>query len=323
MRRRDFIAAIGGTAAWPIAARAQRRGIPVIGFLNGSARTYEPGLAALREGLGQQGYVEGRNIEILYRFADAHYDRLPAMAADLVSRRVAVIVASGGAPPAAKAATATIPIVFVSGQDPVEVGLVASLNRPGGNATGVSILSVELTAKRLELLHEFVPAANSIGFLVNPISDGAHVQIGAAEAAARILGVQLVVLNASTPSDIDAAFATLAERRGGALLVGADTFFANQSLQIIAWAVRVAAPVIYNFDVAVRLGGLMSYGPSLSAALRLAGTYAGRILKGEKPADLPVQQSTYIDMVLNLKTAKALGIEVPTATLLRATEVIE
>ena len=321
MRRRDFIAAIGSVAVWPIAVRAQqRRRAPVIGYMGGGP-TYT---AAFGRGLAEQGYVEGQNVDILYRGASFQYDRFPSLAEDLVRRRVAAIFANSAAALAAKRATMTIPIVFSTSSDPVELGLVASLNRPGGNITGVTWLAQELTAKRLELLHETVPAASLIGLVVNSTSGLAEAEIREAEAAARVLGVRLVMRKASTESEIEMAFAILAEQRVGALLTGSDPLFQEQSAKMVALAARYAVAVIYPGREFVEAGGLMSYGPDASDATRISGTYVGRILKGEKPSDLPVQRSTRIEMLLNLKTAKALGIDpVPTATLLRATEVIE
>jgi putative tryptophan/tyrosine transport system substrate-binding protein len=296
--------------------------VPVVGYLGGSMKSLS--VPAFRQGLGELGYVEGQNVEILYHNAQFQYDRLPALAADLVRRRVAVIFAAETqAAVPAKLATATIPIVFSIGGDPVELGLVASINRPGGNVTGVTFRTQELTAKRLELLHEIVPAAMPIGLLVNPTNNTVKAEIGVAEAAARVLGVRLVIQNASNRKEIDPAFAILVEQRIGALLVSNDLLFGVQGAQIVALAARHAVPAIYARRGEVEAGGLMSYGANLSDARRLAGTYVGRILKGEKPAELPVQQSTRFEMVLNLKVAKALGIEVPTATLLRADAVIE
>jgi len=259
----------------------------------------------------------------LYRWAEQEYDRAPALAAELVRRAVTVLVATGNTELAAKSATATIPIVFVTGADPVESGAVASLNRPGGNLTGAYFLTGTLTAKRLELLHEIAPAATLIGSIANPAQMDRLTQLREAEAAARILGVRIVRLDASTPTEIEAVFAGLAEQRIGALLMGGDPFFIAQRVQLAALAARHAVPAVYAWREAVEDGGLMSYGTSATDGYRLIGTYTGHILKGTKPADLPVQQSTRIEMVLNLKTAKALGIEVPTSILLRATEVIE
>jgi putative ABC transport system substrate-binding protein len=326
VRRRDFIAVLGGAAAWPLAARAQRP-LPVIGYLTALAQNAinEHFAAAFRDGLSEYGYIERQNVEILYRSADYRYDRLPELAADFVGRRVAAIVTRGGpAALAAKAATATIPIVFALGEDPVTLGLVPRLNRPGGNITGITFRIEELTAKRLELLHEIVPTAPSIGFLVYPTSPIAETQIRDAEAAARRFGVTLMVLDTKNTADIGQALAHLAAQRVRAFMPAADQFFdIVQSAQIAALAARYSLATIYPNRENVETGGLMSYGPSLPDAFRIAGTYVGRILKGEKPADLPVQQSTRIEMVLNLKTAKALGIEVPTVTLLRADDVIE
>jgi ABC-type uncharacterized transport system substrate-binding protein len=324
MRRRDFITLLGAAAAgWPIAAGAQQPAMPVIGFLSGGKST--DATAAFRQGLGEQGFIEGSNAEIVYRWAETQYDQLPVLAADLVRRQVAVIFA---APPiasalAAKSASAKIPIVFATGFDPVARGLVASLNRPGGNVTGVTFLIEALVAKRLEVLHEIVPAATSIGFLVSPTSPTVEAQIREAEIAARNLGIRLVILNASTPSEIERAFAILVEQRVGALLAGADNFFAVQRDQLVALAARHAVPAIYTLPEAVKAGGLMSYGANAADANRLAGTYVGRILKGEKPAELPVQQSTKVELVINMKTAKALGLTLPITLLGRADEVIE
>ena len=328
MRRREFIAALGGAAAWPLAARAQQRAVPVIGCLNGGTEgAFGPQTAAFRRGLGEQGYVDGRNVQTLYRWAETHYERLPELAADLVRRGAAVIVASTDGTVsalAARSATRTISIVFVTGGDPVERDLVASLNRPGGNLTGVYFLTGTLAGKRFELLHEIAPAATSIGVFVNPTlptiaNEGT---IKDSEAAARALGVSVVFQDASTPSEIEAAFAVLV-RQGIGGVIAQEALYFEQRDQLVRLAAHHAVPAMYAWREAVDAGGLMSYGTSLSDAFRLAGTYAGRILKGDKPADLPVQQSTRIEMVLNLRTAKALGIEVPTATLLRATEVIE
>ena len=326
IRRRDVLTLAAGAAAWPIGALAQQRALPVIGYLNGVTESGGAGpAAAFRLGLNEQGFVDGRNVEILYRWANTRYERLPMLAAELVGRPVAVIAASGGADLAAKAATTTIPIVAVSGGDPVQSGLVSSLSRPGGNVTGSFFLNTTLTAKRLELLHEIVPAARSIGFLVNPTAPKARLQpdIQQAETAATALGLSLIFLDASTPDEIEKAFKDGVRQHAAAISMAGDPLFAIQGEQLAALAARYSLPVIYSSRETVIAGGLMSYGTSLSDAWRMAGNYVGRILKGEKAADLPVQQSTRIEMVLNLKTAKALGIEVPTATLLRATEVIE
>jgi putative tryptophan/tyrosine transport system substrate-binding protein len=324
MQRREFIAGLGSAAAGPLAARAQRRPVPVIGYLS-SLTEGDRLRAAFRQGLSQQGYVEGQNVEIVYRWAETRNDRLPALAAELVSRQVYAIFANGvpAAALAAKSATSTVPIIFATGADPVKVGLVASLNRPGGNATGVSFPIRMLVAKRLELLHEIVPAATTVGFLDNPTLDDVETRIREVETAARVVGVHLAVANARTPGEIEKAFAMLVEQRMGALLESGDPLFTINRVQVVALAARHGVPAIYADRDPVESGGLMSYGPSLLDAWRLAGTYVGRILKGEKPADLPVQQSTRFEFVLNLKTAKALGLNVPTATLLRADEVIE
>jgi putative ABC transport system substrate-binding protein len=299
--------------------------MPVIGYLSGAAEI-SPFSAAFLQGLGEHGYVEGRNVEILYRFAKTQYDRLPAMAAELVGRRVAVIVATGGPNSALaekKGATATIPIVFESGVDPVLSGLVPTLNHPGGNLTGVSFFSTALVAKRLELLHQIVPRATSIGYLVNPSLFNVEAQKNEAEIAARILSVRLVFLAANTLSEIKAAFAALIDQRIGALMADADPFLFAQRDQIAALAAHHAVPTIYAFRESVAVGGLVSYGASIADAYRLVGTYAGRILKGEKPADLPVFQPTKFELVINLATAKALGLTIPETLLATADEVIQ
>jgi len=326
MRRRDFIAGLGSAAAWSLVARAQQSAMPVIGYLSGNTEIgNRPAAAAFRKGLGEEGFVEGWNVEILYWWAETQYDRLPALANDLVRRRVSVIVATSviGAARAAKSATATIPIVFQTGLDPVESGLVASLNRPGGNITGIFTLGRDLAAKRLELLRESVPAASSIGVLLNPSSIGAEPQMKAMEIAARVLGLRLVILNASTPGEIDAVFATVVGERVGALMTDADPLFFTQGAQLAALAARHRVPMIHYAREMVDAGGLMSYGVNVADAYRLVGKYAGRILKGDKPADLPVQQATKVELVLNMKTAKALGFTFPLNLLGRADEVIE
>jgi putative tryptophan/tyrosine transport system substrate-binding protein len=326
MRRREFIVALmGSVATLPLRARAQQRRLPVIGFLDGAGEN--PNLrSAFYKGLSEQGFVEGQNVEVLYRYAETHYDRLPSLADDLVSRHVDVIVAVNGSPPAlaAKAATPTIPIVFANGGDPVSNGLVASLNRPGGNITGVSFLTEELIATRLELLHELVPAASSIGYLDNPTAGATTLRKEILEKAARILGVRMVIANASTPEEIGPAVAMLAEQKIGALYAGNDLLFAVHGPQMLPpLAAHYRMPAIYHIRASVEAGGLLSYGTDTADAWRIAGTYVGRVLKGEKPTQLPVQRSTRIETVLNLKTAKALGIEVPTSILLRADKVIE
>jgi putative tryptophan/tyrosine transport system substrate-binding protein len=324
MRRRQFITLLGGAAAWPLVARAQQGVRPVIGYLNAeSADTSADRLRGFRQGLSETGYIEGPNAAFEYRWADGQYDRLPGMATDLVRRQVAVIVATG-VPVAlvAKAATATIPIVFSTAGDPVALGLVASLSRPGGNLTGVTNLNVETGSKQLELLHEAVPTASVVALLVNPNSPIAEAQSKDLQAAARTLGLKLHVLQASTDRDLATAFATLAQLQAGALVLGSDVFFTSRTEQIAALALRHAVPAIGGAgDVAA--GGLMGYAASNKDFYRQVGVYAGRILKGEKPADMPVQQVTRIELILNLKAAKALGITFPPSLLARADEVIE
>ena len=327
LRRRDFITMLGGAAAaWPTAARAQQSARPVVGVLGATtAQGYAAQLAAFRQGLNEAGFVEGRNVAIEYRWAEDQYDRLPAMAADLVRRQVAVIATIGGnaASLAAKAATATIPVVFHGSLDPVEAGFVASLNRPGGNLTGVVTLNVDTGQKRLELIHELVPTATTIGLLLNPTNAVAEIQSKDLQAAARTLGLQLRVLHASTERDFDEVFATLIRLRAGGLVIGSDGFFVSRSEQLAALTVRHALPAIFQYRAFVTAGGLMSYGGSVTDSFRLSGIYTGRILKGEKPADLPVQQATKVELMINLKTAKALGLTVPLPLLGRADEVIE
>ena len=322
--RRKFLATLGGAAAWPRAARAQQP-MPVVGFLN----TREPGadpylLAAFRRGLKESGYVEGHNVTIEYRWAEGQYDRLRVLAADLVRRQVTVITATTNpATLAAKAATATIPVVFFTGDDPVTAGLVASLNRPGGNLTGVTTLNVEVGPKRLQLLHELVPAATIFALLVNPGNPFSEILSRDAEAAARALGLQLHVVRASTEGELNAVFASLVQLRVGALFIGNDAFFASRSEQLAALSLRYAVPTIFAYHEFAAAGGLMSYGTDLNDAYRLTGVYTGRILKGAKPADLPVQQVTKLELILNLKAARALGLTVPLPLLGRADEVIE
>jgi putative ABC transport system substrate-binding protein len=326
MRRREFIAGASATAVWPVTALAQQRAMPVIGFLGTRASADDPHLlAAFRRGLKEADYIEGQNVAIEYRFAENQYDRLPSLAADLVRRQVAMIAANGPAAQVAKAATAIIPIVFTAGFDPVEVGLVASLNRPGGNITGVSILDVELGSKRLELLHELVPIATSFAMLVNPTDPGrAETTSKELQAAARSLGLQqLHVLHASNEADFDTVFARLTQVRAGGLVIGGEPFFNSRSEQLGELTLRHAVPTVYQLRTFAAAGGLASYGASLTDSYRLAGVYSGRILKGEKPADLPVQQSTKVELIVNLKAAKALGITVPMSLLGRADEVIE
>ena len=327
MRRREFIALLGSAAAaWPLAARAQQQAMPVIGFLGGeSPDLYADRLRGFRQGLSETGYVEGRNVAIEYRWAEGRNDRLPALAADLVRRNVSAIVTGGGFPAAlaAKTASTTIPIVFQVGSDPVQLGLVASLNRPGGNVTGVNSLNGELGPKQLELLHEVVPAATVIAFLNNPTNPGNAAVLKNLEAAARTLGLQLHVMNASAESDFDTVFATLIRLQAGGLVIFADPFLQSRSEQLAALALRHGLPAIAQLREFVVAGGAISYGGSIREQLRLVGVYTGRILKGEKPADLPVQQSTKVELIINLKTAKALGFTVPLALVASADELIE
>jgi putative tryptophan/tyrosine transport system substrate-binding protein len=327
MQRRNFITLLGGAAvAWPLASRAQQPTIPVIGYVGGQSPDQWAGrLRAFRQGLSETGHIEGRNVAIEYRWAEGHYDRYPTFMVDLVRRQVTVIAVPGSTPAivAAKAATETIPIVFLTAADPVAAGFVRSLNRPGGNLTGVSALSLELGPKQLELLHEFVPTANIIALLVNPSNPVlADIQSRDLPATARRLGLQLHVLHATTEGEFDKVFATMAQLQIGALVIGGETLFTTGMKQLAAVALRHAAPAIYQFREFAEAGGLMSYGGSLSDAHRLAGVYTGRILKGEKPADLPVQQTTKLELVINLKTAKAFGLSVPPSLVARADEVI-
>jgi putative tryptophan/tyrosine transport system substrate-binding protein len=326
LRRRQFITLLGGAAAaWPLAARAQQPAMPVIGYLDtASASTTAHLVAAFHEGLSAAGYNEGRNVAIEYRWPDGDYDKLPGLAADLVRRNVAVI-ATINTPTilAAKAATKRIPIVFAVGVDPIKFGLVNSLNRPGGNLTGTQ-LNIEMEAKRVQLLHELASSATTVALLINPSSPAySAAATESAQSAARVLGVRLLVLNASTPSGIETAFVTIAEERIRLLLVSGDSFLVAQREQLVALAARHAVPTLYHRREFTGVGGLMSYGPPLSEAYYHVGNYAGRILKGEKPANMPVYQSTKFDLVINLKAAKALGIELPPTLLAIADEVIE
>src|SRR5499427_8220777 len=325
MRRRDFITLLGGAAAWPIAARAQTSAMPVIGYLNlGSPESDAFRLTGLRRGLNQSGYVEGRNFVIEYRWAGNQADRLPELAADLVQLRVAVIVAPAlPSTLAAKAATTSIPIVFIVAADPVHLGLVASLNRPGGNLTGFNGFVGELGAKGLALLHELVPSASTIGFLENPNNPVFELTTRDVLAAAPAIGLKVQILKASTDREIDAAFVSLVQARTGALLIGNDLLFNNRFEQVIALAARHAIPTMSSWREFVVAGGLISYGPSLIENYRQAGLYVGRILKGEKPADLPVIRATKLALIINLKTAKALSLEIPDRLLALADEVIE
>jgi putative ABC transport system substrate-binding protein len=327
IERRKFLATLGGAAAsWPLAARAQQGGMPVVGFLHGASAdgaAYQ--VTAFRQGLNQTGYVEGQNVTIEYRWAEGQYNRLPALATDLVAHPLAVIATAGGISSvlAAKAVTKAIPIVFLTGDDPVKFGLVASLNRPGGNLTGVSFLSPVLEAKRVELLRVLVPTATTIAVLVNPNSPGAEARLGDVREAARLLGQQVSIVNAGSEGDFEAAFARLVQQGAGALIVVSDPLFNNHRDQLTALTARHTIPAIY-FDREFALaGGLMSYGTSIADAYRQLGIYAGRIVKGEKPADLPVVQPTKFELVINLKTAKALGLNIPDKLLALADEVIE
>jgi putative tryptophan/tyrosine transport system substrate-binding protein len=325
VRRREVITLLGGTmVAGPLAASAQQLAMPVIGVLSGTDREASQ-LDAIWRGLNEAGYVEGRNVTIEYRWAEGHLDRLPSLAADLVRRQVALIVAIQGAaePLAAKAATETIPIVFSIGGDAVKLGLVSSLNRPGGNATGTSFLYNTLAPKRLELLRELVPNAAVIGILVNPKNPASESETSDVQAAARTLGLKVVAQNASSIQDIDAAFASFVRQRVNALTFAADVLFSSHHDQLIALAARHAVPTMYFAREFTDAGGLMSYGGIMTNVYRLVGAYAGRILKGQKPADLPVQQSTKVELAINLKTAKTLGLTVPLPLLARADEVIE
>jgi len=326
MDRRAFIGRVaGGVLAVPLATRAQTPSMPVIGFLgSASPAQFAPYVAGFRRGLNETGYVEGKNVAIEFRWAEGHYDRLPALAADLVRREVAVIfaTAAGGGARAAKAATSTIPIVFTSGRDPVESGLVASLSHPGGNLTGINFFTSELREKRLELLHALVPKATVVAYLVNP-GGTTESQTRKVQETARTFGLQLRVLSAANEREIDAAFATFAQLLPGAVLVDSDVFFNVRREQIVALAARSKVPAIYDLRDYVVAGGLTSYGASASEAWRLAGIYVGKILNGAKPADLPIVQSTKIEMVINLQTAKALGLTIPQSILLRADEVIQ
>ncbi len=329
LRRREFIALAGAAAAanfWPLGARAQQPAMPVIGYLGAqSPAAFASRVAAFRQGLGEAGYAEGRNVAIEFRWAEGRHDRLPDLAADLVARQVTVIVAPGGAPAAlaAKSATTSIPIVFEMGADPIAIGLVASLARPGGNLTGISSLNVEVTPKRLEILHEAIPTGAVVAVLLNPTSPTADSQFKQLQEAARTLALRLHVLHASTDGDFDRVFATLLQLRPKGLVVASDTFFATHSEQLAALTARHAMPAIHQSRDFALAGGLMSYGGSFAESHRQAGVYTGRILKGDKPADLPVQQVTKVELLINLKTAKTLGVTFPLALSGRADQVIE
>jgi putative ABC transport system substrate-binding protein len=326
MRRREFIGLVGGAAlGWPLVASAQQQQIPLVAFLNsGSPDGYAPMVAGFREGLREAGYVEGQNVTIEFRWAEGQYERVPAIAADLIRRHVAVFVANTPGVYAVKAATATIPIVFTTSSDPVQIGLVASLNHPGGNVTGSTQLHVEVMPKRLEAAHELLPEATVMAALINPahsnLADDVTMSL---KNAASKLGLQILILQASTDGDLESAFATVAQQRAGALVISTDAFFVSQTGRLAALAMAYRVPTIFQDRVFAAAGGLMSYGGSTPESYRLAGLYTGRILKGEKPSDLPVQQSTKLDLIVNLKTANALGLTVPQSILLRADEVFE
>jgi putative tryptophan/tyrosine transport system substrate-binding protein len=327
MRRREFITLLGGAAAWPLAARAQQPAMPVVGFLSSaSPASYAIRLRAFRQGLKEAGYVEGQNVAIEYRWAEGQNNRLPVFAAELVHRQVDVIVAGGGTPcaVAAKAATATIPIIVEVAVDPVAIGLVARLDKPGGNITGVTNLNVEIGPKRLELMHELLPSVTVIGVLVNPANPALFEPfVQSLEAAANRLGLELHVLNASTDRDFDPVFAALVQLKAGALVIGPDVFFNSHIEQIAALAIGHALPAVYQYRPFVEAGGLLSYGSDETETYHLVGAYTGRVLKGEKPANLPVVQSTKVELIINLKTAKALGLTIPLPLLGRADEVVE
>jgi putative ABC transport system substrate-binding protein len=326
MKRREFIVGLGMAASWPLAAHAQQPAMPIIGFLSGRS----PGEAAtvvnaFRQGLGELGYFEGKNVTIEYRWAEGHYDRLPALATELVNRRITVMAATGGdvSALAAKAATTTIPIVFTAGGDAVKIGLVSSFNKPGGNVTGVNLFFTEMGAKRLEMLRQLIPGATAIAMLVNPNNPTAATDVQAVQAGARSMGLQINILNAGRESDFEPAFATLIEQKISALLIGDDPFLLSERDRLVRLSARHSIPAIYFSRDFADAGGLMSYGTSIDNGYRQAGVYVGRILAGDKPADLPVLQPTKFELVLNLKTAKSLGLEVPANLLARADEVIE
>jgi putative tryptophan/tyrosine transport system substrate-binding protein len=327
MQRREFITLLGGAAAaWPLAARAQQSATPVVGFLSSaSPAPWASYVAGFHKGLNESGFIAGQNVTVEYRWAEGQYDRLPSLAADLVNRKVAVILAAGGSDPAnaAKAATGSIPIVFVSAADPVRAGLVASLNRPGGNVTGVSVLGSELEAKRVGILNEISPGTAPIGGLVNPNYPDANLQLRELQEAAGVIKRQIVIVRASTETEIDTAIATVAQQGAGALLVAQDPLFGSRREQLVALAARYKLPAIYPLRDFAKIGGLVSYGTHFADGFRQAGIYAGKILKGATPADLPVMQPTRFEFVINLKTAKALGLEIPPMLLARADEVIE
>jgi ABC-type uncharacterized transport system substrate-binding protein len=326
MKRRAFIAGLGATAAWPLVAHAQQPAVPVVGFLSSRSPSESAAVAtAFRQGLGETGFTVGQNVAIEYRWAEGHYDRLPALAAELVSLKVAAILAAGGPPSAlaAKKATSTIPVVFSAADDPVGLGLVASLSRPGGNVTGMSLFNASLVAKRLALLHELVPTAGSVAYLTNPANPSVGLEVKAVQEAANTFGLDLLVVDASTDQEIEAAFAHLAERHIGAVIVAGEPFFDSRRAAIVELAAKGAIPASYSWRENVAIGGLLSYGTTINESYRNSGIYCGRILKGERPSDLPVMQPTKFEMTINLKTARTLGLNVPPAILTAADEVIE
>jgi putative ABC transport system substrate-binding protein len=330
MRRREFIAALGAAASspvgWPLAVRAQQSPMPVVGYLSSrSPGESETVVSAFRQGLGESGYVVGQNVEIAYRWAEGHYDRLPTLAAELVGLKVAAILAAGGPPSAlaAKKATSTIPIIFSAADDPVGLGLVESLNRPGGNITGMSLFNSVLGAKRLSLLHELVPSAGTIAYLANPANPSAQLEVKALLEGAKASGIDLQVLYASNDQEVEAAFARITELHAGAIIVAGEPYFDSRRAAIVGLAAKYAIPASYGWRENVAMGGLLSYGTSIADSYRNSGIYCGRILKGEKPADLPVMQPTKFEMTINLKTAKALGLTISPALLTGADEVIE
>lgn len=326
MKRRAFIAGLGATAAWPFVARAQQPAVSVVGFLSSRSPSESAAVAtAFRQGLGETGFTVGQNVAIEYRWAEGHYDRLPALAAELVSLKVAAILAAGGPPSAlaAKKATSTIPVVFSAADDPVGLGLVASLSRPGGNVTGMSLFNASLVAKRLALLHELVPTAGSVAYLTNPANPSVGLEVKAVQEAANTFGLDLLVVDASTDQEIEAAFAHLAERHIGAVIVAGEPFFDSRRAAIVELAAKGAIPASYSWRENVAIGGLLSYGTTINESYRNSGIYCGRILKGERPSDLPVMQPTKFEMTINLKTARTLGLNVPPAILTAADEVIE
>jgi putative ABC transport system substrate-binding protein len=326
MKRRAFIAGLGAATTWPFVVRAQQSAVPVVGYLSSRSPNESAGVAAaFRQGLGQTGFTVGQNVAIEYRWAEGHYDRLPALAAELVNLKVAAILAAGGPPSAlaAKKATSTIPVIFSAADDPVGLGLVASLSRPGGNVTGMSLFNSDLGAKRLALLHELVPSAGVVAYLTNPANPSAKLEVKAVQEAAKTFGVDLLVVDASTDQEIEAGFARLTERHIGAVIVAGEPFFDSRRAAIVELAAKNAIPASYSWRENVALGGLLSYGTTINESYRNSGISCGRILKGERPADLPVMQPTKFEMTINLKTARTLGLNVPATLLTGADEVIE